>query len=114
MPIPKKKKSFTKAELFDELRHGKTYAKTSKKHGKKTAQKQMIAIALKKGRQQGFAKPKKGEAQKLHAEHKGKGRIKGISKELQGKAKSKAAKDSKVKTKDQKGSHRAKRNIGRH
>lgn len=33
---------------FHELRHGKQYKKTARKHGKKRAQKQMIAIVLKK------------------------------------------------------------------
>jgi hypothetical protein len=42
---------------FNELRHGKTYAKTQRKYGKKRAQKQMIAIALKTKRE---AKRKKG------------------------------------------------------
>ena len=35
---------------FDELRHGKTFARTRRKYGKKRAQKQMVAIALKNKR----------------------------------------------------------------
>lgn len=44
MPIPR---NASKEQVFDDLRHGKTYARTRKKHGKKTAQRQMVAIALK-------------------------------------------------------------------
>ncbi len=36
---------------FHELRHGKTFSKTRKKYGKKKAQKQMVAIALKNKRE---------------------------------------------------------------
>jgi hypothetical protein len=36
---------------FHELRHGKTFKRTRKKFGKKQAQKQMIAIALKNKRE---------------------------------------------------------------
>jgi hypothetical protein len=35
---------------FHELRHGKTYARTRKTLGKRRAQKQMVAIALKESR----------------------------------------------------------------
>ena len=35
---------------FDELRHGKTFARTRRKYGKKRAQKQMVAIALRNKR----------------------------------------------------------------
>lgn len=41
----------SKEATFDELRHGKTYKKTRAKHGKKTAQRQMVAIALKHERE---------------------------------------------------------------
>jgi hypothetical protein len=37
-------------EAIDELQHGKTYARTKKKFGKKKARKQSIAIALKNKR----------------------------------------------------------------
>ena len=39
-------KNASKAEKFHDLRHGKTYARTEKRYGKKRAQKQMQAIAL--------------------------------------------------------------------
>ena len=48
MPI---KPNASKEEVFDDLRHGKTYAKTRAKHGRKTANKQMVAIALKNERE---------------------------------------------------------------
>jgi hypothetical protein len=48
MPIPA---NASKSEVFDDLRHGKTYSKTRKKHGRKTANKQMVAIALKHERE---------------------------------------------------------------
>lgn len=69
MPLPKTKKALTKAETFDDLRHGKTFAKTASKYGKKRARKQMIAIALKRQRKYGFKKPIRGEAKRLHAAH---------------------------------------------
>ena len=69
MPLPKTKKALTKAETFDDLRHGKTFAKTASKYGKKRARKQMIAIALKRERKYGFKKPIRGEAARLHAAH---------------------------------------------
>ena len=37
-------------DAIDELQHGKTYARTKKKFGKKKARKQAIAIALKNKR----------------------------------------------------------------
>jgi hypothetical protein len=43
MPITS---SMSKEEAFHEVRHGKGYAKTRKKHGKETARKQMIARVL--------------------------------------------------------------------
>jgi hypothetical protein len=70
MPLPKGKKRLTKAELFDELRHGKTFKATAAKHGKAAAEKQMQAIALSYMRKHGEKKPIKGEAKKLHASHK--------------------------------------------
>lgn len=47
MPLKKGSSQKTQDKNFHELRHGKQYAKTAKKHGKKVAQKQMIAIVLK-------------------------------------------------------------------
>lgn len=44
MPIPK---DATREEVFHDIRHGKTYSKTRKKHGKKSANRQMVAIAMK-------------------------------------------------------------------
>jgi 1,2-phenylacetyl-CoA epoxidase catalytic subunit len=38
---------------FDELRHGKTFARTAKKFGKRRAEKQMVAIALETARKTG-------------------------------------------------------------
>jgi hypothetical protein len=43
MPLDRK---MSKEEMFHEVRHGKGYAKTRKKHGKETARKQMIARVL--------------------------------------------------------------------
>lgn len=43
-----KKKKSRSDEVFHELRHGNQYERTKKKHGKKTANKQMVAVALKK------------------------------------------------------------------
>ncbi len=76
MPLPRAKKAWTKAKTFDELRHGKTFAKTAGTHGKKTAEKQMIAIALTQGRKHGFKAAVPGQAKKLHEEHLKKGSIK--------------------------------------
>lgn len=47
MPLKKGSSKKTMKKNFHELRHGKQYAKTARKHGKKTAQRQMIAIVLK-------------------------------------------------------------------
>jgi hypothetical protein len=46
MPLLKGKSKKVLKQNFSELRHGKTFAKTSKKFGKKRAVKQMQAIAL--------------------------------------------------------------------
>ena len=51
MPIIKGRGKKKLKKNFHELRHGKTYARTRRKLGKKRAQKQMIAIALKAQRQ---------------------------------------------------------------
>lgn len=47
MPLVKGKSKATLNKNFHELRSGKTFHKTEKKHGKKVAVKQMQAIALK-------------------------------------------------------------------
>jgi hypothetical protein len=60
MPLIKSDtQSATKAN-FHELRHGKTYSKTKKKFGKKRAQKQMVAIALKNKREAKKGNRKRG------------------------------------------------------
>lgn len=46
MPLLKSSSREATEKNFHELRHGKTYAKTRGKFGKKKANKQMIAIAL--------------------------------------------------------------------
>ena len=51
MPLAPGKKNVGKN--ISELHGGKTYAKTKKKHGKGKANKQAIAIALKKARESG-------------------------------------------------------------
>ncbi len=47
MPLKKGKSKKTMKANFHELRHGKQFKKTAKKHGKKTALKQMVAIVMK-------------------------------------------------------------------
>jgi hypothetical protein len=47
MPLKKGRSKKTMDKNFHELRHGKQYAKTSRKFGKARARKQMIAIVLK-------------------------------------------------------------------
>ncbi len=51
MPLLKGKKN--RRKNFHELRHGKTFARTSKKFGKKRALKQMVAIELSNERKTG-------------------------------------------------------------
>lgn len=46
MPLIKSSSKAATESNFHELRHGKTFAKTEKKFGKKRAEKQMVAIAL--------------------------------------------------------------------
>ena len=60
--MPLKSASGSKNETennFDELRHGKTFARTRRKYGKKRAQKQMVAIALKNKRESGKKKARR-------------------------------------------------------
>lgn len=54
MPLKKGKKN--RSKNFHELRHGKTFAHTAKKFGKKRAVKQMIAIELSNERKSGKRK----------------------------------------------------------
>lgn len=59
MPLLKGKRARTKkglAKNAHELRHGPQFKKTAKKHGKKKALKQMIAIMLSAGRRKGARK----------------------------------------------------------
>jgi hypothetical protein len=46
MPLPKGKGKKAVAARFSEFRHGKTFAKTARKYGKKRALKQLQAVAL--------------------------------------------------------------------
>jgi hypothetical protein len=46
MPVIKSASKAAEKENFHDLRHGKTFAGTEKKSGKKKAEKQMIAIVL--------------------------------------------------------------------
>lgn len=46
MPLERGTSRAVTQRNFDEVRHGKTFAKTSRKYGKKLAEKQMIAIVL--------------------------------------------------------------------
>lgn len=51
MPLKKGKKN--RKANFHELRHGKTFARTEKKFGKRKARKQMVAIVLNNERKSG-------------------------------------------------------------
>ena len=51
MPVLKGRGKRKLAENFHELRHGKTFARTRRKFGKRRARKQMVAIALKAQRE---------------------------------------------------------------
>ena len=53
MPLKPGRSRKVIAENFDELRHGKTFARTERKFGKRKAEKQMIAIALSTARKTG-------------------------------------------------------------
>ena len=55
MPLHKGKSSKTISKNISELHTGKTYSKTSKKFGKKKADKQAVAIALSEARKGGIA-----------------------------------------------------------
>jgi hypothetical protein len=46
MPLAKGKSKKATKQRFHEFRHGKTFAKTAKKFGKKRALKQLQAVAL--------------------------------------------------------------------
>lgn len=51
MPLKKGYSKRTMAANFHELRHGEQYARTRRKFGKETANKQMVAIVLKIARE---------------------------------------------------------------
>ena len=53
MPMRKGTSPETVKDNFHEFRHGKTYAKTRKKFGKRKATKQMIAAVLSQKRKSG-------------------------------------------------------------
>lgn len=46
MPVIKSASKAAEKENFHDLRHGKTFAGTERKSGKKKAEKQMVAIVL--------------------------------------------------------------------
>lgn len=46
MPLEKGTSKEATEKNFDEVRHGKTYARTKKKYGRQKANKQMVAIVL--------------------------------------------------------------------
>lgn len=50
MPLKPGRSRKTIRGNFHELRHGKTYARTKRKFGKRRAQKQIVAIALSEAR----------------------------------------------------------------
>jgi hypothetical protein len=58
MPLIKSDTQAATEANFHELRHGKTFARTKKKYGKKRAQKQMVAVILKNKRQSKKARRK--------------------------------------------------------
>lgn len=51
MPLESGSDRATVRRNFDEVRHGKTYARTRKRFGRRKANKQMIAIVLSKKRE---------------------------------------------------------------
>lgn len=53
MPLRKGTSKKTTKANFEEFGRGKTYAKTKKRHGKKKADKQRIAVVLKNKRESG-------------------------------------------------------------
>lgn len=53
MPLKRGSSRKTIEANFHELRHGKTYAHTAKKFGKRRAEAQMVAIALSTARKTG-------------------------------------------------------------
>ena len=53
MPLKRGSSQKTVSENISEFHHGKTYAKTKTKFGKKTADKQAVAAALSQARRSG-------------------------------------------------------------
>ena len=61
MPLKKGSSKKTVRSNFHELRHGKQFAKTMRKHGKGKAMKQMVAIVMKQaGKSKSARKRKRG------------------------------------------------------
>ena len=60
MPLKKGTSEKVTEENFHDVRHGKTYARTKQKLGKKRAQKQMVAIVLSNKRHSKRAPRKRG------------------------------------------------------
>lgn len=60
MPID----GMSRSEKFHDVRHGKGYAKTLRRHGKETARKQMIARVLESERKDGRSTKPKGHGRK--------------------------------------------------
>jgi hypothetical protein len=64
MPLIESDSKEATAENFRELGEGKTYARTKKKHGKKKANKQRVAIVLSNKRKATAKKHKKAKHHK--------------------------------------------------
>lgn len=56
MPLKRGKSNKTVSSNISELHKGPQFKKTARKHGKKTADKQAVAIALKKKRESMYGK----------------------------------------------------------
>jgi hypothetical protein len=64
MPLKKGKSQATISKNIEEFHGGETYEKTKAKFGKKTADKQAVAVALNKARESGAKIPRKKSAKK--------------------------------------------------
>lgn len=64
MPLKKSASKKAVSENIEEFHHGKTYAKTKTKFGKKRADKQAVAVALNTARKSGAKIPRKKKAAK--------------------------------------------------
>jgi hypothetical protein len=67
MPLEKSSSKAATERNFHEFRHGKTYRKTRKNHGKETARRQMIAAVLENKRR--AAARKKTHKRKPYRKH---------------------------------------------